>query len=361
MRAGAGARVRRLPLSSRRVSSVAGRPPTAALKALEPREHVRARLSQASVHHPMYTGTTLLRNRSPVVLVLFWAGVNLGSARAPVIHSITPDELPVAGADALITVAGSGFGESGTLASCRLASATPGSAWTHAGYAGKTDLRVPATVVNDTTLTCIAPSVIAPGPGIISVAVDCKAVPCALGNWGQHVPWQPGLPWAEPARVSYFSLIDATVGRRPYVNESHGALLIATHKSLWGSALTVTAELPTPGARSAGLHWTWTIRPRNGSDTVTFPLAQLPRTLNADLLIKASGAVAATGASLNFSKWRRLQRAAAPPPASVQPVVVDHTTRSLRVDGELFIGLGFFVGLVGTPRSFGSVWMMPTV
>jgi hypothetical protein len=268
------------------------------------------------------------------------------------ILSVSPSQLPTSG-NTTVLVRGSGFGTAGRLASCRLASATPGSAFTHAGYAGKTDLRFPATVINDTLMTCVPPAVLAPGPGVLSVAVGCKTVPCVLGNWEQHVPWAPGLPWAEPARITYFTLVDATVARRPFINESAAVLLIATDASLRGVDLAVNASLSLPpqqqqhGAHGEAASWTdsehswsWTIQPKNGSDIVSFPMEGLPATINADLRISI------VGPGLNWTRWRRFQRA---PPLSTSseavPVVVDHSTKTLNVGGEMFLGLGFFLGL----------------
>ena len=263
----------------------------------------------------------------------------------PTISSASPSQLPTTGATTLL-VRGAGF-VTGRAASCRLASATPGSAWTHAGYAGKSDLRFPATVINGSHLECAAPAVLAPGPGILSVATNCTTVPCELGNWDQHAPWQPGKPWAEPVRVTYFTLVDATVGRRPYINESTAELLIATHVSLRGVPLAVSAFLPPAAVNveehdsTRGSSWSWSIRPQNGSDIVSFPLKGLPATINTDLRITITGP-----AGVNFTRWRRFQRA---PPLRADsravPVVVDHHTRSLNVGGKLFIGLGWYLGL----------------
>jgi len=132
----------------------------------------------------MMGGKTLL------LLLQMLLAVSAGSpARAapPTILSVSPSRLPTAGGNTTILVRGSGF-TTGHAATCRLASATPGTAWTHAGYAGKSDLRFPAKVINDSLLTCVPPAVLAPGPGILSVATNCSTVPCVLGNWEQHVP-----------------------------------------------------------------------------------------------------------------------------------------------------------------------------
>ena len=340
------------------------------------------------------------------MLLAFLAGspASGASSDTPTILSVSPSQLPTMGGNTTILVRGSGFA-TGRAASCRLASATPGTAWTHAGYAGKSDLRFPAKVINDSLLTCVPPAVLAPGPGILSVATNCTTVPCVLGNWEQHVPWQPGVPWVEPVQITYFTLVDATVGRRPYINESTAELLIATHVSLQGVSLEVSAFLPpgtgsvceaalevacpqqsgklsahhvmlcdecaghkqeqpqvagctaaevqkwcTAGQGPANAHekhdssggssWSWSIRPQNGSDIVSFPLQGLPATINTDLRISV------TGPGVNFTRWRRFQRA---PPlragSRAVPVVVDHHTKSLNVGGELFLGLGWFLGL----------------
>eukprot|EP01048_Picozoa_sp_COSAG05_P035901 COSAG05_NODE_15861_length_359_cov_0.792308_1_plen_68_part_10 len=68
------------------------------------------------------------------MVVASMPGAALG---APSISSVSPSQLPTTGG-AAVHIRGSGFGQPGRLASCRLASATPGTAFTHAGYAGKT-------------------------------------------------------------------------------------------------------------------------------------------------------------------------------------------------------------------------------
>jgi hypothetical protein len=297
---------------------------------------------RAAAAMPLMGGALLLQ-----VLLAVSAGTSpttsagLLASAPPTISSVSPTLLPTTGNTTLL-VWGRSFA-TGRLASCRLASATPGTAWTHAGYAGKSDLRFPAKVINDSLLECVPPAVLAPGPGILSVATNCTTVPCVLGNWGQHVPWQSGLPWAEPVQVTYFTLVDATVGRRPYINETVAELLIATHVSLRGTPLEVSAFLPADQAHTerAGSSWKWRIRPQNGSDIVSFPLKGLPPTINTDLRITITAQV-----GVNFTRWRRFQRAPPLPADShAVPVVVDHHTKSLNVGGKLFIGLGWYLGL----------------
>eukprot|EP01052_Picozoa_sp_SAG31_P051418 SAG31_NODE_12200_length_959_cov_1.347674_1_plen_220_part_10 len=204
------------------------------------------------------------------------------------------DIFPTSGSAVTVVVRGSGFRPG--LASCRIASATPGSAFTHAGYAGKTDIRFPASVINESTLTCAPPGVLAPGPGLLSVAVGCTTVPCRLGNWGQHVPWNRtangGVPWAAPAQIAYFTLIDVVIGQRPYIGQTDAELLIATHDKLRGAPIAVTAFLQhrTGPAFSTNWSWSWTVVPENGTNIVRFPLGGLPTALNTDLQITMIGA-----------------------------------------------------------------------
>ena len=71
---------------------------------------------------------------------------------------------------------------------------------------------------------------------------------------------------------------------------------------------------------------------------LTFPLDGLPNHINQDCQI-----VLSFPNGLRLERLRRFQRAAPMPPNSTALAVqVDHARRSIRIDGRLFHGVGFY-------------------
>ena len=277
------------------------------------------------------------------------------------ISSVSPAAFPTVSAT-VVALEGSGFVlgvPTGWRLRCRLTSACPTNGhecttFTHAGYGGGA-LYANATVLNDTHATCLAPAVFAPGPGLLSLCID-------QGVWLCNAP-------SNGMKISYFTLVDAVLGRRPYFNESQGELLITAHSSLAGRALRLEASLGfAPNRR-----FSWTVTPTAAKLTAVLPfaLAGLPTTINADLRLDVD-----YGAG-NLTIWRRLIRAPLPAdPAAAAAAVqvrltalsplplissykpespcaeqVDHSTMALRVGGEIFQGSGWFVGIPQWPPS----------
>eukprot|EP01050_Picozoa_sp_SAG11_P006328 SAG11_NODE_486_length_9027_cov_2.681452_7_plen_249_part_00 len=158
-----------------------------------------------------------------------------------------------------------------------------------------------------------------------------------------------GVPGLLSTAVEYVYLFDVAVGRRPYINEREGHLLVRCNASLLGTAVAVTADIPSiPSAR---WHWTATL---NGSNVLGFDLSALPATVNTDIRIvfaAAGSAVKLSGLS-NVTKWRRFMRAPAQYAAGVEPVQVDHHRRGLLVDGEPFLGSGWYIGTNSMDRGW---------
>ena len=251
------------------------------------------------------------------------------------------------------------------------------------GYMGPSINVFPAAVASDNELSCTPPAVIVPGTAALTVNVGAGP-----GNKtsNQSCSYDAECPPNSNALVEYVSMVDVVVGRRPYVAESHGTLLVTTHGSLEGTRVAVTATLPVRntgttgddgtgasaggvGTGGGGASWTWSFVPRNGTDILSFPLAGLAPALNADVRID----VAAGGRNVSF--LRRLLRAPPRPrptakhppppslpsspssplsPSSPSPLapsamgpgtvtVVDHATRRLLVDGVGFLGSGWYV------------------
>ena len=180
-----------------------------------------------------------------------------------------------------------------------------------------------ATVVSDTLLHCTPPAVIVNGLGLLEVGID--------GNWSGH--WIAGIP------IEYTLLFDLVLGVRPYVDETHGHLLMRCNASLLGSTVAIEATLPAlPATASQG--WRWESVPLNGSNVLAFALSStLPATVNTDMRIVitlADGTV--------VTKWRRFMRAPRPPPGVIVSQV-DHFRRGLLVGGEPFLGAGFYISV----------------
>jgi hypothetical protein len=207
---------------------------------------------------------------------------------------------------------------------CRIASAAGQPAFSHAGYGTASVHTFPASAVNATAVRCVTPSVISPGNGVLDVSLDGGAT------------WE-----GNPLPVRYFKLVDAAVGRRPYLDETSGEVLLATDVSLRGQTVSVVVELYLSG-RDAAPVTLWGPGPTklvNDTTTLIFPLASLPATVSADMRVTVWGysvpgtdSRALLATPTNVTVWRRFQRA---PPSgmspSVIPSVVDHATRSLRV------------------------------
>ena len=114
--------------------------------------------------------------------------------------------------------------------------------------------------------------------------------------------------------------------------------------TLAGRTLKVTASVKQQGIEHA---WSWTVMPQNGSDTLWFPLAALPDTVNADMLI----VVTATGLPIgNITILRRLLRApksGAPEGSTTQiwyPRIVHHQDLAKFVSEESITKIGLQKG-----------------
>ena len=136
--------------------------------------------------------------------------------------------------------------------------------------------------------------------------------------------------------VTYYESVAITFGLRPYINESFATLLLAP-------APEVIAASAAPGATAATvlLHLPFAAPPRTESwktapngglltqpeQVLTFPLTNLPSTINQDVKIEIT-----LPSGKTITKWRRLMRAPPlPARSSITPVQVDHTTKSLLV------------------------------
>ena len=254
----------------------------------------------------------------------------------PLVSQLSASSFAVEQGGPGVHITGSGFGAAAAAgALCRITSRSLGD-WasgdfTYSGenpavphpnssnpsnmYPGAAAVVFNATVISDTLLYCTPPAVIVNGPGLL-------AVRNANGKWSTGVP------------VEYVQLFDIAIGRRPYITERTGHLLLRCNASLLGASVMVEATLPELPAASRGWRWNVTL---NGSNVLEFSFgAALPATVNADIqiVLRRAGAALAT-------KYRRFMRCPHPP-AGVVPTQVDHFRRGLLVGGQPHVGVGWY-------------------
>ena len=163
----------------------------------------------------------------------------------------------------------------------------------------------------------------------------------------------------EAAQVTFYESVSVTFGLRPYISETEGSLLLRPAPEVMAAASAAAAgvvhvwlDLPfaTPPRTVAwsGAKLKLLTEPEK---VLTFDFAGLPATVNADVKITIT---LPTGA--NITKWRRLMRAPPlGPKATAAAVQVDHTTKSLLVDGRPYEGVGFYLDGVAHPH-YGSAY-----
>eukprot|EP01051_Picozoa_sp_SAG22_P015736 SAG22_NODE_2102_length_3010_cov_2.033322_2_plen_803_part_00 len=262
----------------------------------------------------------------------------------PTILSVSPRRVAVEGGDDLV-VTGANLEN---ITYCRLEAA-----------AHSTSLQIhapasfPATVLNNSALKCVGvPPVLVPGPAVLT-----------LSSTGDPSSFQGGSSDFD-SRVSFFSLVDAALDRRPYYSEPSGSLLLALDPSLVAAKTTfvVKAQLPCAGPTAV---WLWPGLVANATE-MALPLSfavlpKVPAMLHNDLVVTITldpsheaavgggglgGGPAKTPSSpgRTITMLRRFMRVPPPPNGSaVEPVQVDHAARSLRVGGNLFNPVGWYV------------------
>ena len=305
----------------------------------------------------------------PPLLLLFLLPLLLlpppALAVPPTLQSVSPATFATEGGDTALIVSATPLTPRGP-AVCRLNSPpTGGTTFRHGGYlCGKAvegnvncvgdHIDFPATILNATHASCSPPAVFVGGAGALSLSLD------------------NGSAWtfSAPLPVRYETLVDVAIGRRPYTNETEGALLLALSPRLHGASVAVVAALPCASSSGGGggAKWSWSFAVENSSVALRFPLSALPASINNDLSISfeitpaaatsasanaAAAAAAATAAAapwappggaatMKFVKWRRLMRTTTAPAAGVESVQVEHHTRALRVNGSSFVGQGWY-------------------
>ena len=223
------------------------------------------------------------------------------------VTSASPKVLAVEGGTEVV-VTGTGF--AGDAAVCRVDPAPGGS--TH--LINATTPLVNASVASATTLSCVAPAVSAPAPGLLKVSLD------------------GGETWVGAGvEIAYAEQVSVALDRRPYVGEASGHLLVRS--SIPGvDALNVTAELPCVGAS-----WRWDDVKANADVVLDLDFSALSaEPIHNDMIVTLS-----FGETV-ITKRRRFHRVPVPPTAGGY-VQVDHARAGLLVDGDPWIGQGWYV------------------
>eukprot|EP01051_Picozoa_sp_SAG22_P003165 SAG22_NODE_151_length_17414_cov_7.812128_12_plen_492_part_00 len=255
----------------------------------------------------------------------------------PAVTSVSPMRLPLEGGGPELVVRGTSFNGSNGSALCRITAAPGATAlgFNATAFAGR--------VLNDPAIVCSPPpAVIADGPGVLQVSLLGVPGAEAGGDFhGAHVAGKGDGVVIRP-------LVEITIGRRPYITELAGEVLLSTAPELAGQVLEVRAALPAAGPAAV---WRWPAVA--GGKEVALPLdfGVLMQAVNAsapihnDILfeIVVPGSSGASGSRV-LHKRRRFHRVPPPPLLShVVPVQVDHGTAGLLVGGEAWVGTGWYL------------------
>lgn len=177
-----------------------------------------------------------------------------------------------------------------------------------------TSLEFPAIVFGDNNVSCAPPAVLAAVPALLRFSPDGKIWPGVAGV--------AGFP------ISYIDLVQLAFSRRPYIAETVGHLLVRTHPMLCEAGFQIeNVTLPSGHSLMAGVGQVAGDRP------LPFNLTGLPATVNEDVQVTVTITGKAVVTPLRFAR-------AAPDPAVLAAVQVDHATKTLLVGGSPFRGGG---------------------
>ncbi|KAH8072684.1 hypothetical protein JL721_3327 [Aureococcus anophagefferens] len=205
--------------------------------------------------------------------------------------------------------------------------------------------------VTSATVTSASPKVLAveggtevvvTGTGFAGDAAVCRVDPAPGGsthlinattpNFNASVSLDGGETWVGAGvEIAYAEQVSVALDRRPYVGEASGHLLVRS--SIPGvDALNVTAELPCVGAS-----WRWDDVKANADVVLDLDFSALSlEPIHNDMIITVRYGDAVV------TKRRRFHRVPVPPTAGGY-VQVDHARAGLLVDGDPWIGQGWYV------------------
>jgi len=215
-------------------------------------------------------------------------------------------------------------------------------------------IATPSQWISESKARCKAPaSFAAAAPGILKLTNDCGEIfpnNQTCHNASRAVS-APGIPFTlRPA-------ITIAVGRRPYVSETVGEILVQTDlptpMQQRGVTCDVTAQIEShplqPSENNASSGWRVAAQ-----ETVSlrFDLKQLPHTVSGTLEVLFSCQDQGT-LLVEVRKFRQFQRVAAdrvaPGGAYTQ---IDGSMRAMRLGGKLQMGAGWYFSLSPTPSGY---------
>lgn len=257
----------------------------------------------------------LFSHRCVASLLICVLVIDIVAESAPVVSGVTPSVVYTL-IPTTITVTGRGFvpAVSGAGPVCKISSQDTvfvGANYTDDPTAqGYNILRaLPANIINDTHLTCHTVPVHNAAPATISVSID-------------------GSQWSNATsapRMYFVPFLEWAVGRRPYVYENKGEVILRTHHTVAGAKLTLSAILHEHSLN--GTAYNSAIDPRianggnlfgiprklvaAGAHRIAFSLDGLPSHIYGDLLLETSYEFP-SGARGSFRSWKRFVRVPAP-------------------------------------------------
>ena len=185
-------------------------------------------------------------------------------------------------------------------------------------------LVLPANRLTQDTARCELPTLGTAGNTSVCLVVG------PVDTWGKQPPSGTCNSSYAPTYIQRFALFSPQFGRRPYVREKVGAVVMLTDYSLIGTELAFKMSI-------AGK--TFTANVSGGANiSIPFDLSPLPASHAEDVTLELT---LPGGVVVNHT--RRFLRS--PPPQSGSPVItwqVDHETKGLLVDGVPFLAAGWF-------------------
>ena len=288
----------------------------------------------------------------PVIFRVCTNYTTKGSSRHPSTNTcVNSTVYPTDGGLAPLILVGTNFSGSGVngtiLPTCRIDPFHGASIHVHKGEnpnaydISDNHVTFPATILNQTHAVCSPPPrVLAPGAGLLRLSVD-------------NITWL-GVSGVDGYPVSYFSLLEVGLGKRPYYsgNRSTAActftrqcgddiahLLVRTNCLAMGETVghDLCQQQPRVNATLAGtgLAWQWSMIA--GDRALPFNVSSLPPSVHNDLHV-----VISYGA---YTAHRVLRFARIPRPNHVGLAIqVDHFTKTLSIGGEPWLGSGHYFG-----------------
>ena len=231
-----------------------------------------------------------------------------------------------------MTVEGAGFRASGA-AVCNVTSASVLEGFV-VGFLPPRQTK--AVVINATHLSCCLPPVETAGPAHVMVSMDGR-------TWSAKT---------DAALVEYFPLGSLAVGRRPYTTETDGSVIVRLAPELLAigrvtASVILQSSPPVALVAAAQLF--------SQSNVLSFPLSGLPVSLDSTIRLTLRAPSSAGVVVLNKTRFFARHTPNADQPHAV---VVDHHTRSLRVDGTAWQGTGWWIfsGLQCNGSSIAPPW-----